>query len=311
MSVIEDVKKIPVEDVIALNFVLSGTGRYRKGVLHDSLVIDTQKQIYNWYSKAEYGDVIAWVRRNTEHTSFGGAINYLKSLLASMPNRVGDNEVVAPVVKELSQDAAYEYYANLLTTPLARDWWNKRGVNEASCALWKLGYKPNHFIETEQGKVSAGATSSIPFFEDGVVKAIRHRLWKPLGKTRYVPEQNGLGSWLFNSDILEQSHPSIVIIEGEIKYIVCHQWGERGVGLSGVGILPDRYKEKIANFNTVYVCVDPDPKGSPYDKAWIIELAKMTDVRIITLPDKVDDYINAGNWKGYKGAKQNARRFKG
>ncbi len=53
-----------IEDVIAEAFPLQRRhGRYLRAKEHDSLVVDTVRQMYNWNSKGENGDVIDWLMK--------------------------------------------------------------------------------------------------------------------------------------------------------------------------------------------------------------------------------------------------------
>lgn len=56
----------PIQDVVAELYPLQRRhGRYLRAQEHDSLVVDTEKQIYSWNSKGETGDVIDWVMRRS------------------------------------------------------------------------------------------------------------------------------------------------------------------------------------------------------------------------------------------------------
>jgi len=64
-DIIEQVKQANrIEEVIEeTGSPLGGSGRYRRGVENDSLVVDVEKQAYWWNSRGEAGDVIHWVMR--------------------------------------------------------------------------------------------------------------------------------------------------------------------------------------------------------------------------------------------------------
>lgn len=56
--------KNPIGDVIAeMGYPLGGHGRYRRSTAHDSLVIDTQKNYYDWNSRGEAGDIFTWLEK--------------------------------------------------------------------------------------------------------------------------------------------------------------------------------------------------------------------------------------------------------
>jgi DNA primase len=64
-DIVERIKEANrVEDVIGETFPLQKQhGKYLRCREHDSLVIDTTKQMYTWNSKSEGGDVIEWVMK--------------------------------------------------------------------------------------------------------------------------------------------------------------------------------------------------------------------------------------------------------
>ena len=62
-DIVELVKqRNPIEDVIQDTFPLQRQhGRYLRAKEHDSLVVDTGRQMYVWNSQGESGDVIDWL----------------------------------------------------------------------------------------------------------------------------------------------------------------------------------------------------------------------------------------------------------
>jgi len=62
-DLVEEIKeKNLIQDVVGETYPLQRQhGRYLKAQEHDSLVVDVNKQFYNWNSKGESGDVINWV----------------------------------------------------------------------------------------------------------------------------------------------------------------------------------------------------------------------------------------------------------
>jgi len=80
VDIVEEVKeKNPIEQVVEETEPLTGTGRYRKGRQHDSLVVDTKGQAYFWNSMGEddQGDVITWVVKHRQCADFKDAIEWL------------------------------------------------------------------------------------------------------------------------------------------------------------------------------------------------------------------------------------------
>jgi hypothetical protein len=74
--------RIKIEDVIpatAKDWSLRGSGRYRQGVEHRSLVVDTENQIYHWNVMGEHGNAVDWVQKRKK-IDFEGAVEWLKQL---------------------------------------------------------------------------------------------------------------------------------------------------------------------------------------------------------------------------------------
>lgn len=302
--------KIPIADLVGMTEPITRTGgQYEKGVKHDSLVIDTYKGSWFWNSRAQAGDHISWVQNYViPSASFRDAVEYLESL-------VGGIDLIAPSkrdveqskpVKKLDIAVALNYHQNLAKSPSAQQWWVNRGITTESIDRWFLGYKPNHW-----GK---GPASSIPLTENGVLRTIRHRIWNASDDdARYLPEEKGLGAWIFNIDELDSEPPEIVIFEGEIKCMVMCQLGERGIGISGCQNMPLRYLNTLAKLPVVYVCLDPvlnsEKPISPYNLRWVQELSALTQVKLMRVAEKVDDMVLkfTHGFDAYKSAKRNAK----
>jgi hypothetical protein len=66
----------PIQEVIDGDEPLRGRGRWLRGEGHDSLVVDVVRGSYYWNSRAEWGDVIEWVRKRRK-LDFQGAVGWL------------------------------------------------------------------------------------------------------------------------------------------------------------------------------------------------------------------------------------------
>lgn len=302
---------VPLQDLVAKYQPLAGSGSYYKGIDHDSLVVDP-KGFYYWHSKDERGNHISWLKRyESSVKTYRDAVEFLEGWDGAVaPNGVSfapkklENPKPSP---DLNMPLALRYHNALLNNKTALEWWESRGVKRWQIDKWKLGYKPNHW-----GK---GQTGVIPFIEDGEVRTIRHRYWHKTysadGKEnpRYQPEVSGVGSWMFNADCLASQPDSILLLEGEIKLMVAYDFGEIGVALSGITILPERYIERLCAIKTIYFCADIGLHVSPYEVGWLQKVAPWTDVRVVTLPDKIDDMLLSSQrgWRVLESAKQMAK----
>lgn len=301
--------QLPLESLIEKTQPLVGQGRYLKGAEHDSLVVDVQEQQWYWNSQFEQGDQISWVQYLEPSFNFTQCLDYLEKIINDPNFKPSGNIKREPkeiVVRPPDADLVVEYHNNLLESEFAQREWNKRGITEWHWNRWLLGFKPNHW--------GYGNALSIPFIDGEHVRTIRHRILKPSGKNRYLPETEGAGSWLFNSEILDQIPSYIVMVEGEIKCMVLSSFGEPCVGLTGISILSPRYLPALKKIKTVYVLPDPllnsKKQVSPYDIPWIKTMYKEVDLRIMSLPEKVDDWLllDPNNFSCFQAAKFEARK---
>lgn len=301
--------RLPLESLIQLSQPLVGQGRWLKGEQHDSLVVDVQEQQWYWNSQSESGDQISWIQYLNPDLNFSKALKTLEEIIENPEIKITVPETFKAPPKEVKPpdtNLVVEYHNKLLDSEFAQREWKKRGITKWHYDKWLLGFKENHW--------GYGNALSIPFIEQDEVKTIRHRILKPSGKNRYLPETEGAGSWLFNADLLYESPPYVVLLEGEIKCMVFSSFGEPCVGLTGVNILPPRYIPLLAKIKTVYVLPDPSLNSkkqvSPYDIPWVKTLHKETEVKVILLPEKVDDWLlaNPNNFNYYQVARKESRR---
>ncbi|MCL4300563.1 MAG: toprim domain-containing protein [Anaerolineae bacterium] len=53
--------KVKIENIINQDFTLRDQGRFLRAKEHDSLIVDTRRQLYFWNSRGESGDVYTWL----------------------------------------------------------------------------------------------------------------------------------------------------------------------------------------------------------------------------------------------------------
>jgi hypothetical protein len=302
--------RVSLEEVISLYQTLYGSGRYRTSDEHDSLKIDTDTNIYFWNSKGERGNAISWLKRYEPKTpTYSKAVIFLENLSVSVATKPVEEKKLEVVVEPLKFSQALKYHDSLTDEGIR--WWNNRGVTEKEINKWLLGFKMNHW--------GRGKASSIPFIENGNLRTIRHRIWTPgvddkgNPNPKYLPEQTGLGVSIFNISAAKDAK-EVLILEGEIKAMVASRFGQNAIALPGIGICPPRYFSILFNVPLVYVCPDPTLNSkkqiSPYELKWLQVLSRNTEVRIVRLPDKIDDMLlgNPKAWKILETAKREAKR---
>ena len=188
--------------------------------------------------------------------------------------------------------------------------WNLRGLNDFWQDWWKLGYTVDF---------GGSASLTIPIWGyDWQVNNIKHRLLAPNGNGKYIQEKRGIPAAPFvcNPD---KKTGALLVCEGEIKSMVTFATIDADT-IQVVGIpTATPNADMIAPFldyDPIYICPDPDtfipPKrGAQSAAERLAELFGRERVRLIELPDKVDDLIVDGllDKDGLRQAFKRARRL--
>ena len=64
--------------LVNVDILFRKSGKYYIGNEHDSLVLNANKNTYNWYSKQEYGNTINFIQ-NEKGLDFIDAVKYLNN----------------------------------------------------------------------------------------------------------------------------------------------------------------------------------------------------------------------------------------
>lgn len=202
------------------------------------------------------------------------------------------------VLLELRAEQKWQtYHANLdQLDGRPRTMWETRGV-----PLWyqdwlELGYDPNHKFWAGKEEFYS-ATLTFPIYQPATrdVLNIRHRL---LGEAadkfgKYRPERAGLPASPFVASPDLPIKNTVIVVEGEIKAMVV--WVTLGdpniqvIGLPGSGNFhapKDELIKQLSDCERIFLIPDPEVDSAPLAN----KLNKRA--RLITLREKVDDYIN-------------------
>lgn len=176
--------------------------------------------------------------------------------------------------------------------------WEKRGVPQEFQDFWKLGYRES-FAYTYAGEHYTSPTLTIPIFgwRDDEPRQIQHRLLAPHCPTdKYRPERAGIDAMCFlgDRDLPIDVADRIIIVEGQIKAAVTFATLDKPllqvIGLPGKNQRKSIWPSLAKELQGHDVCIFPDPDAGKDGR----ELADMIGgARIINLPDKIDDMINA------------------
>jgi len=140
-------------------------------------------------------------------------------------------------------------------TDEARGWWYSKGITDTTIKSYLLGYTSN--CPTLPGEPSF----TIPVSFRGRLYNIRHRLANGNNGNKYRPEMAGLPAAMFNADVLTDDLgfvSEIVLVEGEIKAMVLHQYGFAAVAIPGANTFKPKWAALFAGSSRpVYVALDP------------------------------------------------------
>ena len=285
----------PLEVIIGQTFHVVGTGRWRKTIEHDSLVIDTQKQYFWWNSRGIEGDVFDWMGHllypgtYDKRQHFRDVVTRLNAGHVPTFTPYADSKAEVHVPPTLDPMLAWQYHRQLNKS--ARAWWCKElaapdneTIADKAIEQYLLGYCPKHPLWKQ-------ATYTIPIYDEGRLVNVRHRLARPRNpKFRYAPELKGLGAHLFNSYLLPSAR-EVVIVAGEKKAIALSVRGLPAVS-STAGCLhfPDVWIPHFAKCEHIYVAFDPGED----DAAEVIAGMLGARAKIVHLPCKPDDLFVRG-----------------
>lgn len=252
------------------------------------------------------GDAISFIEK-WQGLDFKAACSFLGGDIASDPqaiqasaaarmdqarrDRIAAEEREEARRKELQRADLHVYYHQTM-----RDWgrlaWLERGIDECWQALWSLGSCDDRSIMFK-GMEYHTPTLTIPIVNQKYeVLNIKHRLIKPpKPNDKYRPEREGLGPFPPFLAFPESGYDGKIIwvVEGEIKAMVLatispdSEW--QFIGVPG----KSQFGKLTAPLTGRNVIVIPDPGAEPE----AVEFARTVNGRIVRMPEKVDDLINA------------------
>lgn len=225
-----------------------------------------------------------WVDQLTGEKPSADEIRLLKIEAAQrrIEEKQREHEQRLTAIERLVQSGDHlRYHHYLEKNPMLMDYWLEEGITAESIKRYQLGYCSS--CPTYRDSPS----HTIPFINRGQLVNIRHRLIRPSGSGKYRPHAAGLGSALFNVDLLDQAKGRVVIVEGSKKSIVTAQAGFSNVGISGKRTFHREWLPWFAHVGEIIVALDPDAMQSAF------RLAAMFDkrARVAALPAKIDDMI--------------------
>lgn len=195
--------------------------RLRTTLEHDSLIVNTEKNTYTWYSKNEHGDVIDWVGRHelgyngnwssSDPNQFKEAVTWL-ARHAGLPEPQFKTEDVQARARRLTKErlmalAADYYRQQFQASPEAQQYAAGRGFTEETIQRAGMGYSGGApaELQTDRPNYSTGLLATIPAADHetaaelGLIRrSEKGRYYDaiPLGYLIYAHRQAGLVTYL-------------------------------------------------------------------------------------------------------------------
>ncbi len=227
---------VPVDRIIERDFVLELRGRYKRGIEHDSLIIDLERNIFYWNSVGIFGNAFDWLTK-VKGLSLREALNVLQQYGG------------LPFTKILERiDTPYPIYPKLLDAfyllgKKYRAYWENRGFTEETIDTFKLGY--------------TGKAHVIPTILKDKLINFQCRIGK--GKNKHIWNWAKRTPSLFNLDAQKENY--VFLVEGMIDAITLHQLGIPAICSNSGLAWQQNWNKYILKFNQIYVLFDNDSAG--------------------------------------------------
>lgn len=222
-----------VATLVEEDFGIKGVGKWRRGIQHDSLVVDAEN------------DLFFWNKRNIS----GGPLEYLL-YVRKLPIKVA-KKMVANINKITlhTEEGDVKTYEKLVTTlhnkgKRNRKYWYDRLLEDSTIDLFRLGYFNGWY--------------TIPIYVNGKLDNIQMRMDEP--EKRIIPWYRKRPS-LFNSDILSIVD-EIVLTEGIVDSILLNQYGIPSISKSvGANGWLEEWGKFLIKTSRIYLVFDNDDAG--------------------------------------------------
>jgi hypothetical protein len=243
---------------------------------------------------------VGWLDEEEQHvwTPEERRLRRLEAEQAHARQERADLERRVSAIERLNRSQIHERYHGNLDAH-AYEWWTGKGVECWAIQDYKLGYCPCCPTDAEH---RPSYTIPLPNQERTALLNLRHRLESAPNGDKYRPEMAGLGTCLaFPHHLIDAERG--IIVEGEIKALVCAQHGFPAVGIMGKG---GKFKTSWLDLfpagRPIYLALDPDARESAERLgAGIAKTGK--EVYVARFPAKPDDMLVEGcapaEWEHY------------
>ena len=337
-SQIEEIKQnLNIVDIVSEYISLKKTGVNHKGCcpFHNektpSFVVSEEKQIWHCFGCGEGGDMFEFVKK-IEGIEFYEALKIMASR-ANVKLKQDPNFKEKSTSKGKSLDVLQItsdfFHALLLKHPKAKqakEYLDKRGVNENSIKIFNIGYSPagwdilktylNQKSYTDQELFLSGITVE-KTQKNGFYDRFRNRLMFPITNpqgdvigfsARVLDEDNDkMGKYinspqsvLYNKSYVlyglsQAKHAikqldSVILVEGQLDVISSYQAGVKNVVASSGTALTSQQIQLLKRYtNNILMCFDTDKAGEiASEKGIKVALSYGMNVKYVILPNGKD-----------------------
>jgi DNA primase len=286
-----------------------------------SFYLNAEKQVWHCYGCDAGGDLIAFVKRY-ENVEFPDALRMLATRAGvelrestELRRRRSDREAIY----EANAVAKSYFIDGLRTSKEARDYVARRGLGEAICEKFSVGYAPDQWDGLTKALTRAhidltlaarAGLISIRHNENGYVDFFRRRLMFPIsnltgeviafgGRTlgddqpKYLNTKNTSvytkGQHIYGLNLARRaaaSQEALIVVEGYMDCLALHQAGfGNAVATSGTAFTVEQARELRRVATNLYLCFDGDAAGQAATSKNVDMLVdEGLQVRVVTLP---------------------------
>jgi DNA primase len=218
------------------DFGIKGYGRWLKGIEHDSLVVDTENDLFFWNKNKIHGDALSYLIRVR-----GLPLEQAKTILNNTKNKstiyTSDNNTEYTTYNKLVD----VFWNNGKTN---RKYWHKRLLTDSTIDRFKLGYYDGWY--------------TIPIFENGMLVNIQKRRDEP--EKAIIPWYKGKPT-IFNSTILKLVD-EVFFTEGIVDCILLNQNGLPSISKNtGAITWLNEWLKFFVRVGRIYLIFDNDDAG--------------------------------------------------
>ncbi len=316
-------------DFISSYVQLKKSGQNWKGVcpFHaektPSFMVSRSKQIFHCFGCGAGGDVISFVMRY-ENLAFHEALNLLgKKAGVAMPAGEADKRSIEKYekIRELLLEASNYYTEKLKESEPAMAYLGQRGITGESVELFRLGYAPEGWHNLIGHLRRLGCADTV--IKDaglavqgnkGYYDMFRHRIIFPImsmsggviafggramddSAPKYInsPEtavfkKSDTLFGLCHAKEAVRKENSVIIVEGYMDVIICHQYGfQNVVAPLGTALTPSHIQKLRTMAGRAVLVFDGDAAGRAAAKRALSLICQNNySAKVLVLPDKED-----------------------